>query len=205
MVRDTLAAMDRISTNVRASAVVVEHLGQQGDQIGAIIAVIEEIADQTNLLALNAAIEAARAGEQGLGFAVVAEEVRRLARRTTEATGEIGGMITAIQEETRMAVRSMQEGVQQVEFGSERAADSGRVLQEILAQICSLNTQINQIAVAAEQQTSVTGEISSFVGRISQDVLTTAQGAKNGADAASTLSGLAGSLKGLVAQFKLAG
>jgi methyl-accepting chemotaxis protein len=203
VVRQTLEAMDLIAAKVQSSAGTVESLGQRGDQIGAIVATIEEIADQTNLLALNAAIEAARAGEQGRGFAVVADEVRRLAERTTEATGEIGGMIKAIQDETRVAVRSMEDGVRQVEIGSEKAAGSGEALQEILSQIASLNMQISQIATAAEEQTATTNEINNSVQRMTDEVLTTAHGAQNAADAASQLSGLAAGLERLVGQFKL--
>jgi len=203
VVRETLAAMDQIARKVGASAATVESLGQRGEQIGAIVATIEEIADQTNLLALNAAIEAARAGEQGRGFAVVADEVRRLAERTTEATSEIGGMIKSIQDETRVAVRSMEDGVKQVSIGSEKAAGSGEALKEILGQIASLNMQISQIATAAEEQTATTHEINTSVQRITDEVRTTAHGAQNAAASASRLSELAGGLEQLVGQFKL--
>jgi len=204
VVRQTLDAMDQIAVKVRLSAEIVESLGQRGEQIGVIVATIEEIADQTNLLALNAAIEAARAGEQGRGFAVVADEVRRLAERTTEATREIGDMIKAIQDETRVAVRSMEDGVKQVAIGSEKAAGSGGALQEILEQIASLNMQISQIATAAEEQTATTNEINNSVQRMTDEVSTTAQGAQHATDAASQLSTLAESLQKLVGQFKLA-
>jgi methyl-accepting chemotaxis protein len=204
VVRETLDAMDRIAVKVRLSATTVESLGQRGEQIGVIVATIEEIADQTNLLALNAAIEAARAGEQGRGFAVVADEVRRLAERTTEATSEIGEMIRTIQDETRVAVRSMEDGVNQVSIGSEKAAGSGEALQEILGQIASLNMQISQIATAAEEQTATTNEINNSVQRMTDEVCTTAHGAQTATDAASRLSALAEGLKDLVGQFKLA-
>ncbi len=203
VVRETLDAMDQIAIKVRLSATTVESLGQRGEQIGVIVATIEEIADQTNLLALNAAIEAARAGEQGRGFAVVADEVRRLAERTTEATREIGEMIRTIQDETRVAVHSMEEGVKQVSIGSAKAAGSGDALQEILEQIASLNMQISQIATAAEEQTATTNEINNSVQQMTDEVSTTAQGAQNATDAASRLSELAEGLQKLVGQFKL--
>ena len=203
VVRDTLTAMEQIVLTVRSSAGSVMSLGERGDEIGVVIATIEDIADQTNLLALNAAIEAARAGDQGRGFAVVADEVRALAVRTTQATHDIGGMIRCIQQETRLAVRSMEEGVRQAELGSARAAGSGEALREILQQIASLNLQIEQIATAAEQQTATTQEINISVQKMTDEVRVTAQGAQSAAAAASRQSQLAVGLEQLVGQFKL--
>jgi methyl-accepting chemotaxis protein len=151
VVQETVAGMNRIAERVKESAATVESLGSRSDQIGEIVGTIEDIADQTNLLALNAAIEAARAGEQGRGFAVVADEVRALAERTTKATKEIGQMIKAIQTETKGAVTSMEEGVNEVERGTKDAAKSGVALENILNQINAVTMQINQIATAAEQ------------------------------------------------------
>ena len=108
VIQATVDGMTRIAERVKSTATVIESLGSRSDQIGAIVGTIEDIADQTNLLALNAAIEAARAGEQGRGFAVVADEVRALAERTTRATREIGEMIKAIQKETKFAVTTME-------------------------------------------------------------------------------------------------
>jgi len=199
----TVAVMGQIAEKVQESARTVESLGARSDQIGAIIGTIEDIADQTNLLALNAAIEAARAGEQGRGFAVVADEVRALAERTTRATKEIGEMIKAIQKETRDAVSAMEQGVHQVENGTIEAAKSGDALRDILEQINSLAMQVNQIATAAEEQTATTSEISSNIHQITQVVHDTASGAHQSATAAAQLNGNAEELQRLVRQFKL--
>jgi methyl-accepting chemotaxis protein len=203
VVEKTVIVMGQIAAKVQESARTVESLGARSDQIGAIIGTIEDIADQTNLLALNAAIEAARAGEQGRGFAVVADEVRALAERTTRATKEIGEMIKAIQKETKGAVAVMEQGVHQVETGTEEAAKSGQALQNILQQINDVAMQVNQIATAAEEQTATTGEISSNMMQITDVVQQTSHGAQESATAAALLSGNAEELQRLVRQFKL--
>ncbi|MDD2898708.1 MAG: methyl-accepting chemotaxis protein [Desulfuromonadaceae bacterium] len=203
VVEKTVAVMGQIAEKVQESAKTVESLGERSDQIGAIIGTIEDIADQTNLLALNAAIEAARAGEQGRGFAVVADEVRALAERTTRATKEIGEMIKAIQKETKGAVSAMEQGVQQVEAGTEEAARSGEALRDILAQVNDVAMQVNQIATAAEEQTATTSEISSNMMQITDVVQQTSQGAHESATAAAQLNGNAEELQRLVRQFKL--
>jgi methyl-accepting chemotaxis protein len=203
VVERTVAVMSQIATKVQESARTVESLGERSDQIGAIIGTIEDIADQTNLLALNAAIEAARAGEQGRGFAVVADEVRALAERTTRATKEIGEMIKAIQKETKGAVAVMVLGVQQVEAGTVEAAKSGDALRDILTQVNDVAMQVNQIATAAEEQTATTSEISSNMQQITEVVRSTAQGAHESATAAAQLNGNAEELQRLVRNFRL--
>jgi len=203
VVEKTVTVMGQIADKVQESAKTVESLGTRSDQIGAIIGTIEDIADQTNLLALNAAIEAARAGEQGRGFAVVADEVRALAERTTRATKEIGEMIKAIQKETKEAVSVMEQGVSQVETGTMEAAKSGDALRDILAQINEVAMQVNQIATAAEEQTATTSEISSNMHQIAEVVQQTSVGAQESASAAIQLSSHAEELQRLVRQFKL--
>jgi len=204
VVENSIAVMHRIAERVQSSAKTVETLGRRSDEIGTIVGTIEDIADQTNLLALNAAIEAARAGEQGRGFAVVADEVRALAERTTKATREIGLMIKAIQQETRSAVTAMEEGVSEVEQGTGEAARSGEALRNIQDEINALHLQVQQIATAAEEQTATTNDISSNIHSITDVAQDTVEGARKTSSAAEHLSRLSAELERLVGQFKLA-
>ena len=204
IVEETIRMMGALSNQVRTTSHTVAELGRRSDQIGEIVTTIEDIADQTNLLALNAAIEAARAGEQGRGFAVVADEVRALAERTTKATKEISDMIKGIQKETHEVVESMEKGVSQARAGTIEAGKSREALKEILTQVETLNEQVSQIATAAEQQTATTSEISNNINQITQVVQETAKGAQESAGSANRLSGLADVLHNLVEKFRLA-
>ena len=168
VVQLTVQKMKDIADVVRASANNVTKLGESSNEIGEIISVIDEIADQTNLLALNAAIEAARAGEQGRGFAVVADEVRKLAERTSEATQQISQMISAIQEETVKAVKDMSSGTEEVDNGIKLADEAGEALNQILGSSDEVLKMINQIAAANEEQSATSSEIASSVSKISE-------------------------------------
>jgi methyl-accepting chemotaxis protein len=160
-VRQTVDGMARIKDAVEGAAVKVTQLGAKGEQIGAIVETIDDIAEQTNLLALNAAIEAARAGEQGKGFAVVADEVRKLAERSSRATKEIADLIGEVQQGTDQAVKAMQIGAREVESGAELASKSGAALDDISSAVESSNAAVARIVKAMDDmQASSSGLVS---------------------------------------------
>jgi methyl-accepting chemotaxis protein len=199
----TVTGMQQVSEAVVQAATIITTLGRSSDQIGAIVRVIEDIADQTNLLALNAAIEAARAGEQGRGFAVVADEVRKLAERTTKATKEIGDMIRQIQQDTKSAVASMDQGTTQVGQGVELANKTGEALSRIHSMINSTAGMIQQIASAAEEQSTATRQIAGDLEVMSRTTRQTTGGIAESAHACHELSTLANDLQRTVSAFKV--
>jgi methyl-accepting chemotaxis protein len=203
IVSETIQGMQRIAQVVRESGDSIQKLATSADQIGEIIGVIDDIADQTNLLALNAAIEAARAGEQGRGFAVVADEVRKLAERTGKATSEITDMIRGIQSETKDAVQSMESGVGEVEKGRELADSAGNSLGEIVTVSQRVMDMIQQIASASEEQSSAAEQISRNIESVASITKETASGAQQSAAAAEELNRQAEGLKLMVGQFQL--
>ncbi len=192
-----------IAETVSESAGLMTSLGDKSKQIGDIVSVIKDIADQTNLLALNAAIEAARAGEQGRGFAVVADEVRKLAEKTSKATSEIGDMIGAIQDEVQKAVFSMNEGTKRVEVGVEYSNNAGKALKDIVRSVDNLQSMVQQIASATEEMSSVSEQISSDIETIANVAKETSTASDQIAESSSDLARLATKLSDLVKQFKI--
>jgi methyl-accepting chemotaxis protein len=203
IVTETIDGMNRISGVVKKSADTVQTLGKSSDQIGEIVQVINDIADQTNLLALNAAIEAARAGEQGRGFAVVADEVRKLAERTTKATKEIAAMIKQIQKDTHEAVESMQEGTREVEMGKQKADKAGESLRDIISGAKKVVDIVTMVAAASEEQSAAAEQISKNIEAISNVTHESAQGTHQIARASEDLNRLTLNLETLVSQFKV--
>ena len=156
------------SEHTKDNAAKIENLARQTNDIGSIVSTIDDIAAQTNLLALNAAIEAARAGEAGRGFAVVADEVRALASRTSSSTQEISRMVKSIQEEAATATSSINDSVANMDIVASDAEQIMTILSDINEHVSAVNTQITQIATAAEEQTAATGEISGHMQTITQ-------------------------------------
>ena len=177
-------------------------LSEQAQSIDRIMGVISDIADQTNLLALNAAIEAARAGEAGRGFAVVADEVRKLAEKTMASTHDVGNAIKAIQESTNKSMASVENAVVQISRATGYANDSGLALSDIVATAEATADQIRAIATASEEQSAASEEINANVGQVSSMI---GQTAETMAEAAKAVAGLAAQtedLRALVAQMK---
>jgi methyl-accepting chemotaxis protein len=202
IVEDVVKEIQGIAATVNQSAVAVEALGQQSDQISAIVGTIKEIADQTNLLALNAAIEAARAGESGRGFAVVADEVRKLAERTAKSTQEIAGMIDAIQSGTATAVSSMKLGVLRVANGVAQAEKAGGAIAQVQAQSRHLRCAVDEISTALREQSVASTEIAKNIERIAQMAEENNIAASGNTETAGNLRQLAETLNTAVSRFR---
>ncbi len=194
MVAKTIEGMGRIKTAVDAASTTISGLGEQSAEIGKIVTVIDDIAAQTNLLALNAAIEAARAGEQGRGFAVVADEVRKLAERVTNATKEIGVLIDAVQKGVDESVKATEQGSKEVEEGTKLAEEAGEALTAILDSVGSVADQITQISAASEQVSASSDEMVKTIEGVStvveQNSAATEQMAANSAEVTDAINAI---------------
>jgi len=203
VVQETISEIMGIADQVRESSEVIAELGKKSEQIGKIVGVINEIADQTNLLALNAAIEAARAGEHGRGFAVVADEVRKLAERTAKATEEVVRSIGEIQSDTGRAVEQIELGAGRVGKGVELAGQAGTALRTIVESSENVGVMVQSIAAAADQQAATSQQIARSAEEISAVTRVSTEGAQQSAEAANSLSARAEELRALVGRFRV--
>ncbi|WP_029897808.1 methyl-accepting chemotaxis protein [Desulfohalovibrio reitneri] len=195
IVSQVVEAIDTVRKQANETAESMSELGERAESIGQVMNVITDIADQTNLLALNAAIEAARAGEAGRGFAVVADEVRKLAEKTMSATKEVGEAIQAIQDNARKNVDGVHASVKSVEQATELANQSGEALQEIVAIVAQTTDQVQSIASAAEQQSATSEEINRSISEISRITDETADAVDRSAQNVRKLADLASTLR----------
>jgi twitching motility protein PilJ len=202
-VAETIKGMQRIRAAVQTTGKKIKGLGERSLEIGAIIEVINEIATQTNLLALNAAIEAARAGEQGRGFAVVADEVRKLAERAARATKDITSLIKGIQVETSEAVTVMEEGTREVEEGTKLADQAGAALREIEQIVKQTSGLVTDITHSAVNQVKVSEGIVTSMDSISKLTQETTVGVRDTVETISKLAELSTQLTVAIGRFKL--
>ena len=202
-VNSTIKTIEGLNNSIDNATAVIIALQEKSTSIGSVSEVISSIADQTNLLALNAAIEAARAGEQGRGFAVVADEVRSLASKTQESIVSINSIIESLQQGSSEAVTAMKESQKEAINTIENARESGEALSEVSEAIQNIKDMARQIAVASEQQSSVTLDISRNVQEISSISEQTAQGAAESVRASDDLSAQAEELQSIISSFKM--
>ena len=202
VVRGAAEEMSKIADSVNQSSQFIQKLGEHSNQISAIVNVIKEIADQTNLLALNAAIEAARAGEQGRGFAVVADEVRKLAERTARSTEEITTMIGSIQSGTQHAVMSMQEGSARVIDGVTMANRAGESMSQISDGANQVISAVSEISSALREQSAASNQVAQNVEKIARMTEENSSAANEIYSEAQQLENLAGTLVSAVSRFK---
>lgn len=201
--QQTLESMSQLAETVGEAAAKVEALGDSSRRIGEITAVINDIAGQTNLLALNAAIEAARAGEHGRGFAVVADEVRNLAERTSKATSEIAAMIHSIQSEIAAVTTTMQTGVDRADNSRQAALQTGEAFDTVKGGIETVTTLIDQIAAAASEQQTATAEIAASIQRISDLASNNTRQAHSAVDTIEQMNAVIGDQLRTLEQFQI--
>jgi len=216
-VKNAVHEMERIETSVTASADVIAQLGEESEKIGKIVDAISNIADQTNLLALNAAIEAARAGEHGRGFAVVADEVRKLAEQSQTSAKEISNLIGSIQIKSQDAVLAMQEGVANVKTGADAVDEAGKTFETISNRITAVSKSSNQMAKIVEELVKSTDIITQSVEKInvksrevaSESETVSASGQQQSAtmheiaDASRSLAEMAQQMQDIIGKFKI--
>ena len=202
-IQTTVTSIQQMLEANQSTATKIGELGHASDAIGTIIGVIEEIANQTSLLALNASIESARAGEHGRGFAVVAAEVRRLAERTSRATGEVDQMVRDIQAGTAEVVEAMRSSMQMVERGVDSARSAGDALANIIQGSEAVQKRVAQVAIAAAQQSSATQSVNGNLNEISSIIEHTTNSSARSVVACDRLANLAADLNELVGSFKV--
>ncbi|MGM0609802.1 MAG: methyl-accepting chemotaxis protein [Thermodesulfobacteriota bacterium] len=199
-VNQLLEAITLVNRKASALQESLRDLGGQADSIGQVMTVINDIADQTNLLALNAAIEAARAGEAGRGFAVVADEVRKLAEKTMSATKEVGEAVSNIQEGSKLNISNMEEAEKSIGETNDLAQESGAVLEEIVDIVEQNADQVRNIATASEEQSSASEEVANATDDINRIASETADAVAESRDAVDELSRLAKDLEEIIAE-----
>ena len=198
----SVSSMDTIAVRVGTIAARALSLGEKSHEIGRILDVIDDLADQTNLLALNAAIEAARAGEQGRGFAVVATEVRKLAERAQESTGQIQALVAEIQAETNSTIIATEEGTKEVRLGTELARGVVDALERIAGMVDETTIAAKEISIATQQQRSASEQVVGAMTHVSDAARQYAVGSQQSAAAAAQLTELAGGLRASIARFQ---